>query len=263
MSNKTRNILIWGGFAILIMALCYFVFFNKNKDPESFLQVGFTEEEKPSALKAVTKTISEENRENTVSISYPEISGIDIGSAKLVNSSISKKISFMISEFKNGSRGAMSYEGSEKSSLSLEYSINTPTHGVLSILFYVSEYMSGAAHPNTFVVALNYDLVSGKEVSLKNIFKGREDYLVLARDLVRPALLEKIKDGNYDKDWVMDGTEANEENYSVFSIRQDSLVILFNPYQVGPYALGIVEVPILLSQISSDIDLDIIKNLQN
>ncbi|CDF11896.1 secreted deoxyriboendonuclease [Mycoplasma sp. CAG:776] len=50
----------------------------------------------------------------------------------------------------------------------------------------------------------------------------------------------------YDEEWIKEGTKAKIENYSHFSITKDGLILLFMPYQIGPYSDG--EITILIPE---------------
>ena len=47
---------------------------------------------------------------------------------------------------------------------------------------------------------------------------------------------------------------TKEENYRNWYVENDSLRIVFNPYQAGPYVMGIQTVSIALSEMTAMID---------
>ena len=128
---------------------------------------------------------------------------------------------------------------------------------MISIKFSVSEYYSGAAHPNNYILVFNYDIAQDKEIVLKDLFLSENDYLVMLSDLTKSALLDRFEeDLEIMQDWIETGTEPKEENFQDFGFTEDSLIIYFKPYQVGPYAIGAQEVEILFEDLDGYIDLE-------
>lgn len=253
-TNFIRNILL----VLVVGTLVYFAFFAENKSVENNTKVSLQEESK-TTISAETKKISEDQKDlpYTIDISYPVFSGIDPSSLKKINADILKNAESIVSDFKEDSLSMPNYQDSEKSTLAANYSFNIPTHGIVSILFSVAKYSTGAAHPNSLVISLNYNIASGEFVDLKSIF-NTPNYLSLLRDTVRPILKEKLSKDKSSLDWMKNGTEAILENYTNFVIRDDNLVILFNPYQVGPYALGVVEASIPIIKFSEQLNTEVI-----
>ena len=48
---------------------------------------------------------------------------------------------------------------------------------------------------------------------------------------------------------LLSGTAPSEENFSTFYLTDAELVIVFSPYQVGPWAIGTQTLPIPLSEL--------------
>lgn len=49
-----------------------------------------------------------------------------------------------------------------------------------------------------------------------------------------------------DTQWISEGTAPKEENFENFLITDNALIIIFDPYEVAPYAAGsvFVEIPL-------------------
>lgn len=98
----------------------------------------------------------------------------------------------------------------------------------------------GGAHGMPFLDSFYFDAETKKQL--------------VDDDLFLPGLYEKlcelcradlIKQGfEADDDWMMRGTEPTASNYRVIVADKGGLIVLFNPYQVAPYAAGVPEVTI-------------------
>ena len=66
-------------------------------------------------------------------------------------------------------------------------------------------------------------------------------------ELTRKKLLEQ----ELPQDMVEAGTAPEEENFSTFLLEEDGLTVYFNPYQVGPWAAGVVTVTLPLKELAA------------
>jgi hypothetical protein len=122
------------------------------------------------------------------------------------------------------------------SSLEIDFSPTTSEKGILSIRYQMMFYMAGAAHPGLYSYALNYDLEQGETIALEDLFQEDAPFL----DTLSNACLEDLqKRGRLE--WE-DGALPLAENYRVWNITPDGLLITFDEYQVAPYAAGAQEV---------------------
>jgi hypothetical protein len=103
---------------------------------------------------------------------------------------------------------------------------------VLSIRFEIASYSAGAAHPNAVHVSLNFDLRSGKVLELSNLFAPDSDYLEVIAAYAAQDL--QARDALY----FPDGALPIKENYTVWNLTEEGLLITFNIYQVMPYVAG-------------------------
>jgi hypothetical protein len=108
-------------------------------------------------------------------------------------------------------------------------------------------YYTGAAHPNTYSISLPFDTVSEEELLLSDLFSS-PDYLNLLAEQVREDLMQKEF---ADEEWINGGTDPEEPvNYASWALTEDSLIIIFDPYMIAPYAVGTQRVSIPLSELS-------------
>jgi hypothetical protein len=127
------------------------------------------------------------------------------------------------------------------SSLDVQYSIIGQRADVWSIKFDISFYADGAAHPGHSSMTLNYDLASGREIPLNELFLSSSNYLQVISDACKAELT--VRDIAFDM--FSAGADPLPENYQRWNISDEGLIITFDEYQVAPYAAGpqIVVIP--------------------
>jgi len=112
------------------------------------------------------------------------------------------------------------------------YQVTNGTDGLLSILYTVADYWSGAAHPNQYARVLNFNLITGQEIALADLFLPGTNYLQAISDYCVTDLKKQ------DRLMFEAGAQPTSDNYQNWNITPNGLQISFDPYQVGPYAMG-------------------------
>jgi hypothetical protein len=128
-----------------------------------------------------------------------------------------------------------------KNDLTLDFDssiINTNDIPIISIRFSTYGYIAGMAHPFHHHYVLNYDLDTGEEIELSDLFKPGSNYLQRLADYSRNALFRKVK----DQQMLLDGTAPIAENYKNWNINPHGILITFDEYQVAPYIYGTLTV---------------------
>lgn len=104
------------------------------------------------------------------------------------------------------------------------------------------------AHPNTFYRTFTFDLKTGLELDIASLFVPRSDYLRRLSAISQFELAKSL--GEFaNVEYISQGTKPEALNFQSFAIEGDTLVLLFPPYQVAPYAAGSQEVSIPLEQL--------------
>ena len=122
----------------------------------------------------------------------------------------------------------------------------------------VSSYYSGAAHPNSYLEVINFDLKSGKQLKLAELFNPGTKYLHTIASYCIQELKKQTKgaESMLDDEWIQKGAAPELTNYDNWTIRKKGLGITFDSYQVGPYAAGpqsvLVPYSILKDMIKAD-----------
>lgn len=120
---------------------------------------------------------------------------------------------------------------------------------IISLSFF--EYVfSGGAHPNNVTQYYNFDLFTGQQIGLDDIFMpGYEDELNRIgeyhfRLLRRIPENEKLED--YGFFFPTEGFSINDN----FAINGQELIFYFNSYEIAPYSMGPSEIHIPLYELS-------------
>lgn len=105
---------------------------------------------------------------------------------------------------------------------------------VISLLFNVDGYYDGAAHPFHAARSFNYDLETGQEITLEQLFAPGADFLTP----ISQYCIAQLQTRDIGFDMFSDGANPRPENYSVWNLSAEGLQIYFSEYQVAPYAAG-------------------------
>ncbi|MBU0750426.1 RsiV family protein [Patescibacteria group bacterium] len=135
------------------------------------------------------------------------------------------------------------YDQGRKQALGFEYNTYTSDKTVSYEYSIYADTMG--AHPNLYFRTFTFNLNTGDLMTLKDLFPNDPGYLETVSGLSRDSLREQL--GEYaNTEYLEDGTTPMEVNFQNFVVDGDTLVIIFPPYQVGPYALGVqrVEIPL-------------------
>ncbi|HEY4489443.1 MAG TPA: DUF3298 domain-containing protein [Candidatus Paceibacterota bacterium] len=111
------------------------------------------------------------------------------------------------------------------------------------------------AHPNTYYRTFLFDRASGEVLHLEDLFVPGAPYLERLSERTRAELpvimarMAQMSPSEVDMDYVNSGTMPIGDSFGNFKIDGTNLVMIFPPYQVGPYVYGTIEVPIPLSSL--------------
>ncbi len=182
--------------------------------------------------------IAERNKKKKyyIQAQYPKISGVE--NAQAFNELVKKLAEERFFSFKDEmeeiwreNRNDRWWKMSSDSFLSVSYNITYADEDLVSVLFNVDFYYSGAAHPNNVSYSVNFDLKKGKRLSLEELFAS-SDYL----ERISESCIEKliVKGVGF-----AGGASPEEQDYdNKWLITKKGLLIVFDPYQVDSYAGG-------------------------
>ncbi|HKR14192.1 MAG TPA: DUF3298 domain-containing protein, partial [Pyrinomonadaceae bacterium] len=217
---------------------------DKGEDKKT----AFSVHEEPISLSGdvelVGKSIKESNKKLVYEIDaqYPQLNGGSNPNFAKFNQMSRTAVMKDVAEFKK----AMAPEEGEEpppensmgSDLAISYSIALAQDDLVSVQFDVGSYYQGAAHPNSHSSVLNYDLRNGKQLKLADLFKPGAKYLQAISTYCIADLKKQAKDKELLEDQIQDGAAPAAKNYKSWTITKRGLGIVFDAYQVGPYAAG-------------------------
>lgn len=132
------------------------------------------------------------------------------------------------------------------SDLTVRYTPVLLTPSIIAIRFDRSAYIRGAAHPDSGASVVVYDLREHALLTTSDLFSSGFDHLGFLSGYSRDKLKEMFS-GVSDEEFAnmaILGTQPSPENFREVLPTPKGLTVIFNPYQVAPYARGIVSLDI-------------------
>lgn len=200
--------------------------------------------------------LEENTPQYRIKASYPEFHNLgDASREAAANAAIKTEIEKEIKDFKGYAEEAMDIVPEAKSELQIGYEAVHVNPSIASIKLSNSTYIEGAAHPFNVYISFNYSFRDLSRITLAELFNPSSNYLSLLADYSRQDLKNQLKD-YYTEETVAGGTDPKPENYEVFLLSEDKLILIFNVYSVASYAAGPQKVEISYDELSSIINLE-------
>ena len=199
-----------------------------------------------NSVSLINKEINEHNEEDNyiIEVDYPELQGnINILMKEIAESNVSA-FKQRVAEW-----GDMDLDIGSSNGLWFWYK-PIQLSDIVSIKFYMSDYYAGAAHPNHYTASFNYDMQQDREMTMDDIFSVNEqEYSKVLDPIVRLRLEQELEqrgaEGFLDEDKVLVSKD------STVNISSQGLIFTFDPYEVAPYAVGMLEVRVPFEDIMS------------
>ncbi len=211
-------------------------------------KTAFSVHEEPINLSGGVELVGKQTKESNkklmyeINAQYPQLNGGSNPNFPKFNQASRTTIMKDVAEFKKAMAPEEGEEpppdGSMGSDLGITYTIALAQDDLVSVKFDVSSYYQGAAHPNSYSTVLNYDLRNGKQLRLADLFKPGAKYLQALSTYCIADLKKQAKDKGLLEDQIQDGAAPAAKNYKSWTISKRGMGIVFDAYQVGPYAAG-------------------------
>lgn len=191
------------------------------------------------------RSIDESGPGYAITGSYPELSGAK--NAGAFNGYVSAVVREEESVFKQGLGDmASSFSPADlagmTSTLAIRSSIVATSTNFVGILLSTDDYLVGMAHPAHAMASVNFDLATGRDIALGDLFAPGSDYLAVIASSSAADVARQIREGAYasSQSYIdqSGGLLPDPANFQVFSITPEGLIVYFQEYQVGPYASG-------------------------
>ena len=107
----------------------------------------------------------------------------------------------------------------------------------------------GGAHPSYFASFINYDLKNKRVLTYANIFRPGSDDALLP--ILQDALLQNYYAESMDEVAQKSGIFVSDlfVSHEVY-LTGEEIVFFYNPYDIGPWAIGTVEIPVPVSSLA-------------
>ena len=258
LSREQRLELLGAGILLLVVIGLVGWYMATHQAPEPYLPQAETPGT-PVVERPEPQTVTEHAQFYDIEAAYPaETLLLASAGAKADATAIAAMKAFIdktVSDFKREGNFAnltkedlqiMGYEDGRKQALAIEYDETKGAHTVsYAYTIYVDTF---GAHPNAFFRTFTFDTESGAELSIQNLFLPKTPYLARLSEISRTELTKTLG-LDIDIKYMNEGTAPETKNFQSFTINGDALVLIFPPYQVGPYALGTQTVTIPLVQL--------------
>jgi hypothetical protein len=209
----------------------------------------------------INDEFTEQEKHLTMNIQYPKIA---LAQHPTLAKEANDVIVAFVENIKNDFRKNVSEISSEHtpntftSDLTMRFTPLLLSPTIISIRFDASAYIAGAAHPNNQVRILNYNFAKHLLLSPTDLFASSTQALPFLSTYTRNALRILFADMTEEElaSKMLLGTTPTHQNFQEIGITKIGLTVLFNPYQVAPYARGVPEVKIPLAEMRLPIATD-------
>lgn len=168
---------------------------------------------------------------------------------RFVNARIIRWTTKSLQDFAQQTMEAQKGLGQPRVPYELHATSTVTMHTMRLISCYFTVYMyTGGAHGNTAFVPFNFGILRGKVTPLKlaDLFKPDFNY----REVLNDLLMSKLSHDDRAA-WVQEGSVSRVTNTQMerFVILPDGILFLFEPYEMGPYAVGTFKVKVGFEEI--------------
>lgn len=107
------------------------------------------------------------------------------------------------------------------------------SNNFLSYVFYIERY-TGGAHPVHDIWTVNYDKINNRIVNIDDLILIDNDILNKFSKISRERLIYNKRIVNAS--WLYSGTSGVKDNFKLFVLTDNSIILFFLEYQIAPYS---------------------------
>jgi hypothetical protein len=189
--------------------------------------------------------------------SYPEFSTVKSGNAsleKIVND-LNTEVMTLVNDFKKRMKSDYAKTARADWYPGITTLSGVQEIGSTNLVFIHIEHFEQSypqAHSDGSIWSEVYDLRTGAKLDIESqLLHERKDYFL---DLVVNTLIEQVGEEALDDRQTMWDQLSSWADFICWSVADEGISIVFNPYVVGPYASGTPAVSIPWQQLTKDID---------
>jgi hypothetical protein len=186
----------------------------------------------------------------TITAQTPQLSGSDDPRVTALNQRLRDLVATEVNTWRESYKQLPLTSLSNGSSLDITYDLIWQSGDLWSYKFNVNFYADTAAHAGHESITLTYDLAHGRELSLGDLFQPNANYLeVISANCIAQLQTQPFFEGPFQ-----DGASPSPENYRLWNLGPDGLLITFAEYQVAPGAAGPQTMIVPYSALASVLD---------
>ena len=204
-----------------------------------------------AAVRIVAARMRENNRQRDYKIDakYPQLAAASGGAIDAFNREVKAIVTREAEEFKAQAQPRdRRMAGMPGNTLDISYAVKHNAGDLVSVSIFSSVYYAGAAHGGRETIVYNYDLRSGQQLQLSDLFRPGANYLQLMSDYSMRSLRRQLG-RDADTEMLKEGTAPKADNFKDCAITRRGIEINFEQYQVAAYAFGPQTVVIPYSQL--------------
>lgn len=220
--------------------------------PDAVCKIKITQPADSIYIRALDYYDESEDSSTVIEITYPQVLGVSDSVIEYkINSLLEEEFLKSVEWYEEfvsmlDSVPTMEYTAGMFFSFETGFDIKLPSESFLSIVLNQYEF-TGGAHGNYYSIGYNFDLTTGNLITVENIL-NEESLSFISRlceikikqmyeavSLTDAGLFEDRIDLSMDQD---------------FYLLKDAMVFQFDPYEIAPYAMGNIEVPVYYEEIS-------------
>lgn len=256
---EKRNVLIGAGvLGLIIIGLTLWYMASNPPRPIEFGQ----NQQVPPPGAYEKRIVEDQSRYHTARAAYPNETPVrESGGPEADASVVAKLKSFAESQVAEFEARAgfesmteedirmLGFDQGRKYELEMDFEVSESPK-TLTYVYTIYEDTLGA-HPNAYYRTFTFDKATGTELTASDLFAGT--YLQKLSQISRaklPGVISEKSGVEADIEYIETGTTPTAENFQTYALQNDQLILIFPPYQVGPYALGTQFVEIPLSEIA-------------
>lgn len=190
------------------------------------------------------KDMKSEDKYIKIDVKIPQIQALENKDLQeFINKDIYDSVNKNIEIYKKASKKSQETFANERLKpyeYNVSYELKPNDKKIISIIVKQYSY-TGGAHGMTDYSIYNYDINTGKEVTLKSIFKDesyKEELNKLLRRQMEERTKEYIKEENIDDQNYQLFTFEGISDKQRFYIEGNDLVLFFGAYEIAPYSFG-------------------------
>jgi inhibitor of cysteine peptidase len=205
-----------------------------------------------NAVAVLNETVLSQTDYLKATVQYPQLKGLeDDAVQKMINELLKKEAldaltggeenaDNMAQAVKDGYTGAVG-----KCETTFDYVIAYNQNGLMSIVLQDYQY-AGGAHGTTIQTAFTFDLISGRDLKLRDLTYGATTINGVINSAIRQEINRRVSTGDLSEFDFHPFKDIGED--PEFYLSNDGLVFYFQQYDYFPYAAGIQEFKVNYSE---------------